>query len=263
MKKYFYSNGKEKYGPYSEDELLTKQLSLETLIWYEGLDEWMSLSNLPELREKFFKSPPPLPDIENKDIEDYPNNNKKYYFFIGIVIMLVSVFYFYTKKDNLIDESIKEESIEIENNSGVNSNVELDEVKKISNTEAVEISTRKFNSYSPKIENSHGGIISFSKDYIGDLNSDGLDDVVIFFALTPAEGGNANVGRGLVVYINNGNDMKSYAGFEPDYPFNMVEIKDNKIHIIEEKYAPDDYPNYPSIKNHRYFVLDGKNLKEI
>ena len=38
MKKYFYSDGKEKHGPLSLDELQQEGISNGTLIWFEGLD---------------------------------------------------------------------------------------------------------------------------------------------------------------------------------------------------------------------------------
>ncbi len=50
MKKYFYSNGKEKHGPLGLDELKQKDISKETLIWFEGLDDWTPAGELDEIK---------------------------------------------------------------------------------------------------------------------------------------------------------------------------------------------------------------------
>jgi len=64
MKKYFYSNGREKEGPVTLDELKQKDIQPKTLIWHEGLDDWKEAENIEELKEIFELSPPPL-DSEN------------------------------------------------------------------------------------------------------------------------------------------------------------------------------------------------------
>lgn len=61
---YFYSNGQEKEGPVSLEELKQKDIQAKTLIWHEGLDDWKEAVNVDELREIFELSPPPL-DTEN------------------------------------------------------------------------------------------------------------------------------------------------------------------------------------------------------
>jgi hypothetical protein len=63
MKEFYYSDGKAQYGPYTLDQLKAKGLTKETLIWHEDLDDWQSLSSLPELYEQLRKGkmPPSLP----------------------------------------------------------------------------------------------------------------------------------------------------------------------------------------------------------
>jgi hypothetical protein len=67
MKKYFYSNGQEKEGPVTLEELKQKDIQPKTLIWHEGLDDWKEAENVEELREIFELSPPPIID-ENDTI---------------------------------------------------------------------------------------------------------------------------------------------------------------------------------------------------
>ena len=45
MKKYFYTNGDDKLGPFSIDELKEKNITNETFIWYEGLSDWKKASD--------------------------------------------------------------------------------------------------------------------------------------------------------------------------------------------------------------------------
>lgn len=69
-KNYFYSDGKEKFGPISLDELSTKELSESTLIWYEGLNDWKKLGEIYELKSilRIKAVPPPLPSEKKEEI---------------------------------------------------------------------------------------------------------------------------------------------------------------------------------------------------
>ena len=60
MKKYFYSNGHIKEGPVSLEELKLNDIKPNTLIWYEGLEDWKEAESVEELREIFELSPPPI-----------------------------------------------------------------------------------------------------------------------------------------------------------------------------------------------------------
>jgi Zn-dependent peptidase ImmA (M78 family) len=60
MKKYFYSSGIDKLGPFSYDELKELSLTRETKIWYYGLEEWTSLSDIDHLKEITNSIPPSL-----------------------------------------------------------------------------------------------------------------------------------------------------------------------------------------------------------
>lgn len=62
MKKYFYTQGTVKHGPFTLDELRGKDITNTTLIWYDGLAEWTAASELEELTELLVASPPPVPD---------------------------------------------------------------------------------------------------------------------------------------------------------------------------------------------------------
>ena len=60
MNKYFYTDGKEKYGPYSKEELRNKPISGTTKVWCYGMDKWLELSQVPELSNVLNSIPPEL-----------------------------------------------------------------------------------------------------------------------------------------------------------------------------------------------------------
>ena len=69
MKKYFYSDGEEKFGPFTMDELKEKNISRETLVWSKELEDWQTADSVSELKEIFFLSPPPLKKTNTKNKE--------------------------------------------------------------------------------------------------------------------------------------------------------------------------------------------------
>lgn len=57
---YYYTDGINKFGPFSLDELRTKNLTRQTQVWYQGLQNWTAAGNIPELRDLFATTPPPI-----------------------------------------------------------------------------------------------------------------------------------------------------------------------------------------------------------
>lgn len=64
MRKYFYTDGTTKYGPFSKDELKTQNLTRRTKIWYFGLNDWTELLDVPDLHEITSTIPPDLKPTE-------------------------------------------------------------------------------------------------------------------------------------------------------------------------------------------------------
>jgi len=73
MKKYFYTDSKEKYGPFTLEELRQKDINNDTLIWFEGLDDWTLASELEDMKPILKLSPPPLPLSIEKQPEVFEN----------------------------------------------------------------------------------------------------------------------------------------------------------------------------------------------
>ncbi len=58
---YYLSKNGLKDGPYSLDEIKSKGLSSKQLAWKDGMSDWISVQDMPELKECIFKTPPPTP----------------------------------------------------------------------------------------------------------------------------------------------------------------------------------------------------------
>jgi phage shock protein PspC (stress-responsive transcriptional regulator) len=53
MEYYYSSNENERIGPLSIDDLKQTNITSKTLIWYEGLEDWKTAGQLPELKSLF------------------------------------------------------------------------------------------------------------------------------------------------------------------------------------------------------------------
>lgn len=88
MKKYFYSNGIDKEGPVTLEEL--KQIGLEpkTLIWHDGLEDWKFADCIDEFKEILEVNPPPINDLNSNSEEEKKDVLQKKQ------LMFASPFYF-------------------------------------------------------------------------------------------------------------------------------------------------------------------------
>ena len=60
MKQYYIEKNGQQSKPLTVEELQSKNISKQTLVWYEGLENWTSAENIPELEGLFKALPPPL-----------------------------------------------------------------------------------------------------------------------------------------------------------------------------------------------------------
>lgn len=61
MKQYYYANENQQLGPFSFQELRSKNIQKDTYVWYEGLTDWTRAGELSELSTLFQAPPAPRP----------------------------------------------------------------------------------------------------------------------------------------------------------------------------------------------------------
>ena len=109
MSKYFYTDGVNKFGPFSKDELKSQKITRSTKVWYFGLEHWTELNKINELNDIFVAIPPELKPLNTPFIKqiELPENNflvkpiqvqlktkksKLSKYVIGIVVLIVISF---------------------------------------------------------------------------------------------------------------------------------------------------------------------------
>lgn len=60
---FYCSDGINKFGPFSKEELKTQNIQPDTLVWFDGLTEWKHAGELPEMKAFLPVVPPPLPVV--------------------------------------------------------------------------------------------------------------------------------------------------------------------------------------------------------
>lgn len=75
MKKYFYTDGTNNFGPFTLEELHEKKITRETKVWFQELGEWKPAGEVPELTDIFKFTPPPINKANYKTMENI--NNQK------------------------------------------------------------------------------------------------------------------------------------------------------------------------------------------
>lgn len=78
MDRYFYLNSnKEQAGPVIPTEFSRYGINESTMIWKEGMSNWMKAGQIPELSQYFkFSSPPPPPPGGGNNLSGYGNQYK-------------------------------------------------------------------------------------------------------------------------------------------------------------------------------------------
>jgi hypothetical protein len=66
MVHYYYTDGKERFGPFSIEELKEKPITPQTLVWKEGLPDWVPANTLADLNTIFPETPEEIVTASNK-----------------------------------------------------------------------------------------------------------------------------------------------------------------------------------------------------
>lgn len=68
MKEYFFLKGKTQNGPFTIEQLSNKEITSETFVWTEGMENWEKLKDIPELAQVFKRrNVPPPPPIDKEE----------------------------------------------------------------------------------------------------------------------------------------------------------------------------------------------------
>lgn len=70
MRQYFIHNGQSEEGPFDYEQLKLKQLKKDTPVWYEGLENWVTVGDVEEL--KIFVASNPIPPPLQKNTAPPP-----------------------------------------------------------------------------------------------------------------------------------------------------------------------------------------------
>ena len=63
---YYYLKNRLRYGPVKFEELKSKDIKKDTLVWYEGLKDWTKAGEIKELKEEGIETQS-IPWIDSKD----------------------------------------------------------------------------------------------------------------------------------------------------------------------------------------------------
>ena len=69
MEEYYFSDGESQFGPFTLDELKNQKITKDTLIWYEGIDDWTKANEIEKLKTFFKATPPPLQKTQIPKVE--------------------------------------------------------------------------------------------------------------------------------------------------------------------------------------------------
>jgi len=109
MQFYLINGAGEQSGPYNVSDLKANGLTKDTLVWKEGMTDWLKAGDIPELKELFIAVPPPYvkkempPQMDAAQPGDKLRLQKKYQRFfvpaIAIILALgVGLYFFLTSR---------------------------------------------------------------------------------------------------------------------------------------------------------------------
>lgn len=139
-KKYWYSDGNEKFGIYSLEELEKREIKPNYLVWREGIEQWIRADEFEETKSLFAnlppalpKSPPPLQqkapsqqterNIQSDEVFKSKDNTKMFAIGGGVILLLIVCYFIFKpapvdySAQNDSQETITETTNVVEDNS--------------------------------------------------------------------------------------------------------------------------------------------------
>lgn len=94
MKQYYYSEGVQKFGPFTLEELRCKKITKDTLIWHEGLTDWVAAYKIEEVADIIVQTPPPIPKPPSLKYYDNYEENEDVTFSGFLLLSITTISYF-------------------------------------------------------------------------------------------------------------------------------------------------------------------------
>jgi hypothetical protein len=130
MKKYFLHNGTESSGPFNLEELKDKKITKNAPVWFEGMENWKTAGEIPELESVFVIIPPPIssfmaiPPKQELDVKNEVKEERKifglsiktFFIILGSLALLVIIGVLNTIEENRSQElKLRNYKTEVEN----------------------------------------------------------------------------------------------------------------------------------------------------
>ena len=124
MSKFHIYKDEQQQGPFTLDELRDLKITRETMVWFEGEDNWKAAVEIEELKEIFKSIPPPMVATKNEDKTKPVSEAKSLWKNNGIILVVLAVllnsglgYYIFTSqqaKEVEMLRQIKEQKIKIQ-----------------------------------------------------------------------------------------------------------------------------------------------------
>lgn len=146
MRTYYINSGSENTGPFTLEELKNLQINKNTLVWYQGMDEWKHAVDLVELASFFTvvtpskkQSTTTTPTKDTTKMEQTFFGLKKSYFFLalGFLVIMITVLVLNIIQDN------KRNELDVKNKQTEFSNAQTELEQKESNEQLIQQEIQK------------------------------------------------------------------------------------------------------------------------
>ncbi len=106
MKKFYLHDGKTQHGPYDIDELKQQNISSQTLIWFNTLEDWTPAGQVEELKGLFPSTPPPFRKRQS--------NRKPWVIGLSVAsIIFLGIIIFVNNRNKKSDQSSQKDTVSI------------------------------------------------------------------------------------------------------------------------------------------------------
>lgn len=100
MSNFYIHKDDQQKGPFTIEELKDLKITRETMVWFEGADDWKKAVEIEELKEVIKSIPPPIVDIKIKDETQPASEVNSPYKNKGVIlvifaVLLISGFWYY------------------------------------------------------------------------------------------------------------------------------------------------------------------------